>query len=62
MIVNNDPLITLAEAATYLRVGKSLMYLMHKEHRGPARVMIGNRAMYLQSDLERFINENRSMT
>lgn len=62
MIVNNDPLVTLAEAAKYLRVSKSMMYLMYKEHRGPARVMIGNRAMYLQSDLERFINDNRSMT
>lgn len=62
MIVNNDPLITLAEAAMYLRVSRAMMYKMYKEHRGPARVIIGNRAMYLQSDLERFINENRSMT
>jgi predicted DNA-binding transcriptional regulator AlpA len=62
MMMNSDPLITLAEAAAYLRVSKGMMYLMYKEHRGPARVMIGKRAMYLQSDLERFINDNRSMT
>lgn len=54
---NEDPLLTVAEAAAYIRLSRATMHVMQKDGTGPVRVKLGRRVFYRRSDLDNFIND-----
>lgn len=53
------PLLSTADAASYLRIGAHTLNLMRREHTGPDYIKIGRKVFYQVADLERYISENR---
>lgn len=54
-----EPLLTLKEAANYLRLTPSALYTQRYrgEKPGALGIRIGNRVLYRPSDIDRFLNE-----
>ena len=54
----NSPLLTVTEAAQYLRCSASYLNKLRVTGGGPTFVKMGARVLYTRADLDRFINQN----
>jgi excisionase family DNA binding protein len=51
-------LLTLAEAAVYLRLSRQTLYGWRHLHRGPRSTSAGGRVLYRRSDLDAWLDGN----
>lgn len=59
---NDSPLLSVDEAAAYLRLSKATLSRMRKENNGPQYVKLGHRVLYRKSELDAFIDSNVSVS
>ena len=58
-IVTNSPLMTVKEAAAYLRMSVRQLYNLRSDERPLVPVKIGARTLYRRQDLDQFIDQHR---
>jgi excisionase family DNA binding protein len=56
----NKPLLTINEAARYLRVGRTTLYQLIKEGELQIVKLVQGRTLFLQRDLDSFIESKKS--
>ena len=54
-----SPLMTVPEAAAYLRIGRSTLYSLVKEGELPQVHLLTGRSAFLKADLDDYINSRR---